>query len=236
MEPYNNDRSQTNMNGVYSDGVYYSQYAEVIPRRKFNMIMGGTLVYGLVLNVLMCKYCVSFALSINPLFLMIGYLALGFLGTYIARKSDNPIVSFIGYNCLVVPFGLVLSIIVESYGGISSGVVAQAFVITLEITALMAVLAVLMPEKMEKLGGFLTISLLSLCVVYIIQLILGRSSIIVAYISAAIFSLYIGYDIHKAQNAPSTIDSAIDSALDVYLDVINLFLQLLRITGSKRKR
>ena len=93
-----------------------------------------------------------------------------------------------------------------------------------------------MPEKMEKLGGFLTISLLSLCVVYIIQLILGRSSIIVAYISAAIFSLYIGYDIHKAQNAPSTIDSAIDSALDVYLDVINLFLQLLRITGSKRKR
>lgn len=236
MEPYNNDRPQTNMNGVYSDGVYYSQYAEVIPRRKFNMIMGGTLVYGLVLNVLMCKYCVSFALSINPLFLMIGYLALGFLGTYIARKSDNPIVSFIGYNCLVVPFGLVLSIIVESYGGISSGVVAQAFVITLEITALMAVLAVLMPEKMEKLGGFLTISLLSLCVVYIIQLILGRSSIIVAYISAAIFSLYIGYDIHKAQNAPSTIDSAIDSALDVYLDVINLFLQLLRITGSKRKR
>ena len=229
--------NETRTNGVYSsDGTFYDSMSEVIPRRTFNMIMGGTLGYGILLNILMCKYCVQFALSINPLILMIGYLALGFGGTYIARKSDKPAFSFLGYNMLVVPFGLVLSVIVRSYGGIDSDVVTHAFVITLEITALMAVLAVLMPEVMEKLGGFLAVALISLLVVYIIEAIIGRGSIIISYISAAIFSLYIGYDIHRAQSAPSTVDSAIDEALNVYLDVINLFLQLLRISGSKKKR
>ena len=229
------DNTQTN--GVYSsDGVYHDAMSEVIPRRTFNMIMGGTLGYGILLNILMCKYCVQFALSLNPMILIIGYLILGFAGTQIARRSDNPVFSFLGYNMLVVPFGLVLSIVIKSYGGIDADVVTHAFVITLEITALMAVLAVLMPEFMEKLSGFLTISLLSLLVVYIIEALLGRASILVSYISAAIFSLYIGYDIHKAQSAPSTVDSAIDQALNVYLDVINLFMHILRISGSKKRR
>lgn len=52
-------------------------------------------------------------------------------------------------------------------------------------------------------------------------------------VAAAIFSLYIGYDWVKAQMYVKTVDNAVDSALDIYLDIINLFLQLLRILGSK---
>ena len=32
---------------------------------------------------------------------------------------------------------------------------------------------------------------------------------------------------------PKTLDNAVDSALDIYLDVINLFLRILRILGSR---
>ncbi len=231
------DFNKTHMSGVYSsDRAYQDTLSDEIPRRTFNIIMGGTLGYGLLLNIILCKFGLDYARSIHPLVLSLVYLIMGLLGTYIARKSDNPLISFLGYNMLVVPFGLVLSVIVESYGGLSSAVVTHSFVITLELTALMAVVSVLVPDVMEKIGGFLMVALIAILVVFIIELILGRPFIIVAYISAGIFSLYIGYDIHKAQSAPSTVDSAVDSALDVYLDIINLFLQILRISGSKSKR
>jgi len=55
---------------------------------------------------------------------------------------------------------------------------------------------------------------------------------IIDYISAGIFSLYIGYDMHRAHSIPKTLDNAIDVSLSLYLDIINLFLNLLSILQS----
>jgi FtsH-binding integral membrane protein len=59
---------------------------------------------------------------------------------------------------------------------------------------------------------------------------------VTCWIAAALFSLYIGYDIYRSQNYPKTLDNAVDSALDIYMDMANLFIRLLQILGNSRRR
>ena len=152
----------------------------------------------------------------------------------LSAKSDNAILSFVGYNLVVVPVGLVVSISVYAYGGLGSEVVTQAFLITMLITAIMAGFSIFKPEFFDKLGGVLLACLSGLIVAELVLLFLGVDQIISSWIGAVIFSLYIGYDFHRAQAFPKTLDNAVDSALDIYLDVINLFLRILQILGKAK--
>ena len=145
--------------------------------------------------------------------------------------SHNPVISFIGYNLVVLPCGMSISIAIEAYGGLDSGIVVEAFMITLCITAAMTLFAVICPQFCSKLGGILFASLIGLILARLVMLIFGMYSIAAAWIGAVIFSLYIAYDVWRSQRYPLTLDNAIDSAFDIYLDIINLFLELLEILG-----
>ena len=79
----------------------------------------------------------------------------------------------------------------------------------------------------------LFIALIGLVIAQLLCMLFNIYPTIISWVAAAIFSLYIGYDWVKAQMYVKTVDNAVDSALDIYLDIINLFLQLLRILGSK---
>ena len=215
------------MKADYSDAVFLSD-------RAYNLLMGGVVAYGLVLNYVMCLNMSDFAMRINPLLLLIGYVVCCFAGVIIAMKSDNPVISFIGYNLVCVPIGLVLSIVLQAYGGVNSEVVQQAFLYTLLITGVMVLVSILFPNVFSRLGGFLFAALGGLIIAQFVMMILGVSSIATAWIGAVIFSLYIGYDIYRSQQFPKTADNAVDCALDIYLDIINLFLDILRILGNSR--
>ena len=67
----------------------------------------------------------------------------------------------------------------------------------------------------------------------VIEIFIGNL-LIVSWFAAIIFSLYIGYDFLKANELRYTVDNAVDSAVDIYLDIINLFLRILEILGSRR--
>ena len=206
---------------------------ELIGDRVYNGIMVGVLLWGLLVNVLLCVYVGDALRFINPLVFLIGYLVCAFVGVRIAARSRNPLISFLGYNLVVVPFGLVISIMVEAYGGISSAVVKDAFVYTMLITGGMGALTMIAPSLFEKLGGALLGCLAGLLVCEILLLLFHVRQNVTDWIAAGIFSLYIGYDIHRSQQFAKTVDNAVDSALDIYLDVANLFIRLLEIMGKK---
>ena len=206
---------------------------EEISDRAYNGVIGAVLVYGLLVNVAICYIFQDRMLYVNPAVLIVGYFICCFIGMLMSSKSDNAIISFIGYNLVVVPVGLVVSVSVAVYGGLGSEMVGQAFIITMLTTATMAAVSFAKPEWFEKLGGVLLASLSGLVISEIVLLNLGSDQVVTAWIGAVLFSLYIGYDFHRAQAFPKTLDNAVDSALDIYLDVINLFLKILRILGSK---
>ncbi len=215
--------------------MYLSPDAEEVDARTYNLVLGGVVIYGLVLNIIMCAALGSRMARVNPLGLLIGYFVSCLLGIFMSHKSNNPIVSFIGYNLVVVPCGLILSITVSAYTRSGAGdLVLQAFIYTAIITACMIGLSIAIPEFFSKLGGLLLGALIGLVLAELINIFfLHKDQSYIAWIGAAIFSLYIGYDYWRAQQYAKTIDNAVDSAVDIYLDIINLFLKILRVLGSR---
>ncbi len=207
---------------------------EEISDRAYNGVIGGVLLYGLLVNVAICYIFQDRILYVNPILLLITYFICCIAGTMLSAKSDNAILSFVGYNLVVVPVGLVVSIMVYAYGGLESELVTQAFLITMLITGVMVAASVFKPEFFEKIGGMLLACLGGLVIAELVLLLLGVDQMITSWIGAVLFSLYIGYDFHRAQAFPKTLDNAVDSALDIYLDVINLFLRILQILGKAK--
>ena len=201
----------------------------------YNLIMGGMILYGIIINIVMCMTCTKLALSINPIVLFVGYLVLVIAGTFMVHRSRSTAVRFVGYNMIVVPMGLILSVVVQAYGGVSSAVVVQAFLYTGIITAVMILLSIAFPKFFSKIGGMLFGCLIGMIIAYIIVWILHIDTIIIAYFGAVLFSLYIGYDIWRSQQVPHTVGNAVASACEIYVDIVNLFLRLLEILGHSSK-
>ena len=205
----------------------------IISDRAYNGAIVVVLLWGLLINYLLCRYVGAAVFTINPIVLLIGYLVLAIAGTIIAARSNKPLISFLGYNMVVIPFGLVITLIVEAYGGISSSVVTNAFLYTLLISVGMMSCVMIAPGFFSKLGGVLLGVLIGLVLCEIVLLILGVPQVWIDWLAAGLFSLYIGYDIYRSQQFPKTLDNAVDSALDIYMDIANLFIRILSILGKR---
>lgn len=203
-----------------------------ISAAAYNAIIGTTLLIGFAINFAMVKYIPAEAIaSINPILLIIGYIACCFTGVALFTKSDSPPVSFLGYLLVVTPFGLVINLAVGRY---SPAVVGNAIQATACITFVMMLLGTMYPAFFKSIARGLFIALICTVVVEIVMVfVFNAHHTIIDWIVVLIFSGYIGYDWARANSIPKTVDNAIDSAAALYMDIIMLFLRLLRILGRR---
>ena len=207
----------------------------LISARAYNGTIAFVLLWGLLVNYLLCEFVGVSIFTVKPLALLVGYLVLALCGVTIAARSQNPLVSFLGYNLVVIPFGLIITLMVETYGGIGSKVVSDAFLYTLLISIGMMSCVMIAPGFFSKLGGTLLSVLIGLIVCELLLLVFGVKQQVTDWLVAGLFCLYIGYDIHRAQQFAKTLDNAVDSALDIYMDIANLFIRILSIRGKRRR-
>lgn len=194
-----------------------------ISNSAFYGVLGGAICYGLAVTAYLAS------LSLIPVLtwpILIGIVVVSFAGVFVSLSTDNPIVTFIGYNMIVVPFGLMLESSIRKY---APGVVTNAALITGLIAGIMTLSATIYPQFFSKLGGVLFYSLLCLVFVRVLQIFVPalQHLRIIDYISAGIFSLYIGWDMYRASQVTRTVNSALNIAVAIYLDLINLFLSVL---------
>ena len=78
--------------------------------RAYNLTIGFVLLWGIVINVLMCKFCVKTFMNWNYTAIVICYFVVCTIGIFISKISNNPLIIFLGYNMVVLPVGVVLSI------------------------------------------------------------------------------------------------------------------------------
>lgn len=207
-----------------------------ISLRTYNVILTATVLYGLVLNAILCRGSIAnfFLAKVNPIIFFIGYFVCAIAGVLISQKSTNPLISFVGYNLICLPVGVVVSEAVY-LGGYDPSVVWHAIITTAGVTVIMVAAGILFPQFFAQIGSILFFGLMGVIIGFAISFFIPGVNMAVTIISAGLFSLYIGYDVYRSQQFPRTVDNAVDCAIDIYLDIINLFLDLLRIFGRSSK-
>ena len=197
----------------------------------YNLVIGLTICSGFVLNVLVGLF-MGPQLSELPYWMsLILYFGCSFGGMAIAYKSNNAIVSYLGFLLLAFGFSTILFGFVAYY---APQTVIAAVYITLGATILMMAAATALPRAFQSLGKVLFVSLIVVIIVEVIMLITGLvEPTIVDFIVALIFCGYIGFDWSRAQAYPKTVDNAIDASVDIYVDIVNLFIRVLSILGKR---
>ncbi len=203
-----------------------------ISRRAYNLIIGFIVLWGVALDTAICMFFgkqITAAFQSSWVYLLI-YLGMVILGCIVVHVAKNPVISFIGYNILVVGFGICLAMIVGMY---MPTIVLEAFLVTTVVTALMLLLGTLWQDMFKKIGRVLFVALLGVIITEVVMLLItGTYPTWISVVSAIIFSGFIGYDWAKAQEATPTTKNAVMFATSLYVDIINLFLDILRIVGD----
>jgi FtsH-binding integral membrane protein len=226
-------RKDVNVNRDWRRPTYSSSYSGELSPSAYNALIGVILLYGFGLNVILVKNCVETFASMNPIALIILYFVISISGMIISKKSDNPLVSFIGYNMVVVPVGIVLSVALK---GESDALIFNALAVTTGVVALMLVAGTLFPGVFLSMGRALGMTLIIVIIVELVLMLLNITRpTFLDVIVALLFCCYIGYDWAKAQQDDKTADNAVDACVGLYLDIINLFLRILSLSSRSRK-
>lgn len=208
-----------------------------ISERAFNLIIGGMLLWGFLLNYVTVAFfgdrVVELVYGMNPAIFLIGYFVLVLAGNAMVVKG-GPALSFVGYTMIAAPIGIVVCMALQ---GVPTDTVKSAVLITAIVTLSFMIAGTLFTGFFLSLGRVLFFSLLFSLVGGLINLLLfrGRGYMAYEWITAGIFSLYIGYDWARANTCARTVDNAIDLSASLYLDIINLFLRILEILNKNKK-
>lgn len=198
-----------------------------LTQTQYNLVIAVILLYGFIINIFEVCFLTDLVLQMNPLMLILGYIASCFLGIRLSEKSDNPYVSFFGYNLVVLPVGLVLTVFLWSY---DPYVVFEACCLTTAFTLLMIMAGTCFPKFFLGQGKALLTALVIL-IISDLALIFGFRVLDPSFrtiFASGLFCMYIAFDWARAQRMEYTLDNAVDVTVAIYLDVINLLIALLR--------
>jgi FtsH-binding integral membrane protein len=203
--------------------------------RRYNAVMLLTLLWGFLVNTVMVYYfaipIMRLLSGVGPLWIFIGYFVLAIAGIAISARSTNPWISFLGYNLLVLPIGVLLCLILP---GIPVAIVTKALLLTGIVTATMTLLGLVAPNVFLGMGRTLFIALIvGILAELVATFLFHYTGTAFDWLFVVLFSGYIGYDVAKSQIYPKTVDNAVDCALDIYLDIINIFIRLLALLSRK---
>ncbi len=210
--------------------------SDTLSRRAFLGLIGGLTFYGLALNALLATWAMQ--IHFQPglvLFLVLG-IGLPLAGIFIARRAQSVPVALLGFHLLLIPMGLILGPILSVYINIGGmALVTRALMLTGCTVGVMTLLGLSYPDIFAKLGGVLFAALIALVVLRLVSIFVPALAAAgwIDWLAAGIFTLYIGYDCHRAMSIPATGRNSVDVAISLYLDIYNLFLTILRLLSRR---
>lgn len=220
------------MDALHLDRSQALNYRE-LSESTYNLTIGGLLIYGFAVNALICHFFGDMFYYFSGAFFMpflIAYILCVVLSVALS-SSESAVVNFIGYNLLVLPIGVLLSV---SVAPMSVRTIQSALVGTGVFVVLMIAASYARPDFFLSLGSTLGVSLIVTLIAEVVLLFLGFAGGWLDYLFVAIFSLYLGFDWARANAYPPTVRNAILSATQIYLDIVNIFVRLLSIFGRRK--
>lgn len=195
---------------------------------------------------LLITFVTGYSLSQNTT-LMINILSVGILPILIIElgiafylglrlSKMNPLTTKILYLIYSVTTGITFSVIFVAF---KMGSIISIFLLTSIIFGVLAVYGYVTKKDLTKLGTILFISLISIIIFSLINMIFIRSAsfdLTLTIIGTLVFAGYIAYDVNKVKylmDAVGEEKAAVYGAFQLYLDFINLFIRLLELFGKR---
>lgn len=165
-------------------------------------------------------------------------LALVLALSFLAKRLSGPVVGlmFLGYAALN---GAMLSGIFLVY---QLGSLAQVFFVTAGAFAGLSIYATVTKRDLSPMRSFLFMGLIGIVIAAVVNLFLKSSmmSFVMSCAGVLVFGGLTAYDTQRLRTmqmsggSGSATAMAVNGALLLYLDFLNLFLSLLRLSGSRR--
>lgn len=190
----------------------------------------GSVIGGMFFGSLVAKL---FQSNIALLGLIAVQIALVFVVARLS-ESQNKAIALSGYLGFTVFEGLILSPVLLFT---NPKTLIAAFVSTVGLFGIMAILGYTTKIDMSRFGGILLAATFALTLAMIVNVFIGSGlfGYIVSGIAVIVFALWTAYDNQKLrisfENADETNANsiAVMGAFNLYLDFLNMFLNLLRI-------
>lgn len=219
-----------------ANAVWDRSGSDTLSRRAFLGLIGGLTFYGLALNAVLATWAMQVHFQPGLVLMLVLAIGLPLAGIFIASRARSVPVALLGYHLLLVPMGLILGPILSVYINIGGmAIVTRALMLTGSTVGVMTLLGLSYPNIFAKLGGVLFASLMALVVLRLVSFFVPALAAAgwIDWLAAGIFTLYIGYDCHRAMAIPATGRNSVDVAISLYLDIYNLFLTILRLLSRR---
>jgi hypothetical protein len=176
----------------------------------------------------------------RALFWIIAIAQLGvvvFLSARVSRLSPNTAaLLFLGYSGLT---GLTMAFVLLLYTGAS---VAFTFVVCAAMFGSVALYGTVTKRSLAGVGQFMFMGLIGLVIASVVGIFWQNDGLqfVISFIGVIVFTGLAAWDAQRLKAMALSLPDgqigsyAIVGALSLYLDFINLFISLLRFTGSRR--
>jgi len=211
-------------------------------RSVYGWMCGGLAITALTATVIASSPSIVIAIATNKLLfwgLMIAQLGIVFVLSARVQQlaASTAGLLFVAYSALT---GVTISFVLLAYTGES---VATTFLVAAGMFGAMAAYGTMTRRSLAGFGQFLFMGLIGVVIASIVGIFWHNDGLqfMISFIGVIVFTGLAAYDAQRmkamALSMPTgqTTSLAIVGALALYLDFINLFLMLLRFTGSRRE-
>ncbi len=217
-----------------------TQMAARFMNQVFGWMAGGlALSGGLALTVASSEPLMQAALRLFIPLIVVEFVVVIALSAAIERMSATVAAgAFLFYSALT---GVTFAPLLLIYTGAS---VANVFFVTAATFTAMAAYGAVTKRDLTGVGSFLIMGVFAILIAGVVNIFLGSNALqfAISVVGALIFTGLTAYDVQKFRslgylgfsNPEARRKAALRGALNLYLDFINLFVNLLRIFGSRR--
>ena len=211
-------------------------------RAVYGWMCGGLVITAVTASWLAASPMLVVALATNRLLfwgVMLAQLGLVFVLSARVQQmaASTAAVLFVAYSALT---GVTIAFVLLAYTGES---VARTFLITAGMFGGMAAYGTTTRRSLAGFGQFLFMGLIGVVLASVVGIVWPSDGLqfVLSFIGVIVFTGLAAYDAQRMKSMALALPSgqtgsyAIVGALALYLDFINLFLMLVRVTGTRRE-
>lgn len=219
---------------MYGENVIAGTKNEVLKKTFFYLAL--SMIPTVIAAMLGVNMHFELVMAAHPIMTVIAFLAVSFGLSYLISATENYTISLLGLFTFAFLWGLFLtgSLAYVLSGPNGAQIITLAAGGTGVILVAMSILATTIKRDLSRFGQFLFIGLLLVIVASLVNIFFAvpAVSLAISALCILIFSGYIVYDVNKVVRGGET--NPVRAALQIYMDVINIFISLLNILGSRR--